>query len=64
MIPAPFSSAVPFSVTLKGFRSMRFSSSAARSAGSPRSAIFWRIQMRLSADWSWEMAMNSETVVE
>ena len=37
MMPAPFSSEVPFSVTLNVLKSTRFSSSPARSAGRPRS---------------------------
>ncbi len=40
MMPAPFSSDAPFSVTLNGLRSTRFSSSPARSVGSPRFSIF------------------------
>ena len=64
MMPAPFSSEVPFSVTLNALKSTRFSSSPARSVGRPRSCIFSRIRTRLSERSSWFRAMKSETVVE
>ena len=51
-MPAPFSSAVPFSVTLKTFMFMRRSRSFARSAGRPRAWIFWRIHTFRIASWS------------
>ena len=63
-MPAPFSSAVPFSVTLNALKSTRFSSSPARSAGRPRFLIFCRIRTRFRLRSSWLSAMKSETVVE